>query len=63
MVIGFEGVERPVKVRQPTYSPDQLQFHKNKIDEDISSGFIYRNNASKWAYAPLVVPKYGEEGY
>ena len=63
MKIEFEGTTRPVKVRQRTYSPEQLDFLKAKIQELISAGFIVRNNSSKWACAPLVVPKPGKEGF
>ena len=31
MIIEFEGSERPVKVRQRTYSPDQQSFLKKKV--------------------------------
>ncbi len=31
MEIKFEGPERPVKVRQLTYSPEQLDFMKKKV--------------------------------
>ncbi len=31
MEIKFEGMERPVKVRQRTYSPEQLEFMKKKV--------------------------------
>ena len=63
MVIEFDGPERPVKIRQRTYSPDQLSFLKNKVQELVDACFIYRNNASKWASAPLIVPKTSAEGY
>lgn len=63
MEIEFEGTNRPVKVRQRTYSPEQLSFLKSKVDEFEKAGYITRNNASKWACAPLVVPKPGKEGF
>ncbi len=56
MEIKFEK-ERPVKVRQRTYSPEQLDFMKKKFDELLKVGYIYRNPSSKWACAPLIVPK------
>ena len=63
MNIEFEGVTRPIKVRQRTYSPEQLSFLKTKVQELIDAGYIARNNASKWACALLVVPKPGKEGF
>lgn len=63
MKIEFEGTERPIKVRQRTYSPEQLSFMKKKVNELVDAGFIYRNNSSNWACAPLVVPKPGKEGF
>lgn len=32
MVIEFEGPERPVQVRQCTYSPEQQKFLKKKVN-------------------------------
>ena len=63
MKVEFEGKERPVKVRQRTYSPEQLKFLKKKCDELLKAGFIYRNPNSKWACAPLIVPKEGPERF
>lgn len=63
MNIEFDGNTRPVKVRMRTYSPEQLSFLKKKIEELIEAGYISRNNSSKWACAPLVVPKPGKEGF
>lgn len=63
MKIEFEESERPVKVRQRTYSPEQTEFLKKKVQDFSDAGFIERNNTSKWASAPLVVPKPGEEGF
>lgn len=42
MVTEFENAERPVRVRQPTSSPPQLEFLKKKIDELATAGFIYK---------------------
>lgn len=63
MNIQFEGSERPVKVRQRTYSPKQFVFLKKKVDELNRAGYIYRNNSSNWACAPLIVPKPGKEAF
>ena len=63
MKIEFEGNPRPIKVRQRSYSPEQLKFLKNKVNELADAGYIVRNNTSKWACAPLVVPKPGKEGF
>ena len=63
MKIEFEADEKPVKVLQRTYSPQQTAFLKKKIDELQRLGFIYRNPTSKWACAPLIVPKDGPEEF
>lgn len=63
MVIELEDEERPVKVRQRTYSPTQLDFLKKKVEELVDIGCVYRNNAFKWTCAPLIVPKEGKEGF
>lgn len=63
MEIEFEGIERRVKVRQRTHSPEQLSFMKTKVEEHVDAGYIYRINASKWACAPIIVPKSGKEGF
>eukprot|EP00171_Calliarthron_tuberculosum_P020848 IDg20848t1 len=63
MNIEFEGSEMPIKVRQRTYSPEQLEFMKKKCDELIQVGYIYCNPTSKWACAPLIVPKPGKEHF
>lgn len=63
MKIEFEKEERPIKVKQRTYSPEQLEFLKKKVDELIKAGFIYRSNNSKWACAPPVFPKPGNEDF
>ncbi len=47
MYIEFEGTTRPIKVRQRTYSLDQLLFLKKKIEEPIDAGYITSNSASK----------------
>ncbi len=63
MEIKFEKEERPLKVRQRTYSPEQLDFMKKKCDELLEVGYIYRNPSSKWPCAPLIVPKEGSEKF
>lgn len=60
--IEFEGTERSIKVRQRTYSPEQLTFLKKKVGELEKPGYVYQNNCSKWTCAPLIVPKTGKEG-
>ena len=49
MIIESENKEKPVKVRQRTYSPEQLKFLKKKCNELVRAGYIYRNSNSKWA--------------
>lgn len=61
MVARFEEKKRFVKSIQRTYSPDNLKFLKKKCDELMKLGFVYHNPSSKWAYAPLIVPKDGAE--
>ncbi len=63
MEIKLEKEERPVKVLQRTYSPEQLDFMKKKCDQLLEVGYIYRNPSSKWACAPLIVPKEGSEKF
>ncbi len=41
MEIKFDKEERPVKVRQRTYSPKQLDVMKKKCDELLEVGYIY----------------------
>ncbi len=47
MEIKFEKEERPAKVRQRTYSPEQLDFMKKKCDELLEVGYIYSTPFSK----------------
>lgn len=63
MVIEYEGSERPIKVRQCAYSPEQLACLKKKVQEVEKAGYVYQNNSSKWASAPLIVPKISKEGF
>ena len=64
MTIEFDGKEKPVKVTtENLYSPEQLDFLKKKCEELVRAGYIYRNSSSKWACAPLIVPKQGTEKF
>lgn len=63
MEIKFEGPENPIKVRQRTYSPEQLDFLRKKCDDILQAGYVYRNPTSKWACAPLIVPKPGPDKF
>lgn len=63
MEIEFKYSERLVKVLQRTYSLEQQSFMKNKEEELVYAWYIFRNNSSKWAYAPLIVPKPGKERF
>ncbi len=63
MEMTFEGTERPAKVQQRTYSPEQLKFMKKKCDELLKVGYIYRNPSSKWACSPHIISKNGPEGF
>ena len=63
MIIEFIGKEKPVKFRQRTYSPQQLEFLRKKCEELVRVGYIYQNPNSKWACAPFIAPKEGPEGF
>ena len=54
MEIKFEDSEKPVKVLERTYSPEQLEFLRKKCDDLLKAGYVYRNPASKWACACLL---------
>ena len=47
MRIKFEDNPRPIKVRQRSYSPEQLTFLKKKVNELVDAGYIVRNSTSK----------------
>ncbi len=61
MEIRFEKEVRLLKVRQRTYSPEQLYFMKKKCDELLEVGYIYSKPSLKWACAPLILPMEGPE--
>lgn len=52
---------KPVKVRLRKYSADQRKFLATFIKSLVSHGMVYPNPTSKWACAPLLVPKTGAE--
>lgn len=50
---------KPVKVRLRKYSQDQEDFMRKFVDDLVANGLAYANPTSKWACAPLLVPKIG----
>lgn len=52
---------KPVKVRLRNYSADQRRFLGVFVKSLVSHGMAYPNPTSKWACAPLLVPKPGAE--
>ena len=52
---------KPVRAKCRNYTPPQRQFLKEKVDELLQLGLVRRNNESRWACAPLIVPKKGPE--
>ena len=50
---------KPVKVRLRNYSQDQREFLKELVDKLVRTGMAYPNPTSRWACAPLLVPKQG----
>lgn len=50
---------RPVKVRLRNYSKEQRNFLDDQMSKLIRAGMVYLNPTSKWACAPLLVPKPG----
>ena len=49
----------PVKVRLRKYSSDQRDFMYKFVQDLVRHGLAYANPTSKWACAPLLVPKPG----
>ncbi|ETV97426.1 hypothetical protein H310_09756 [Aphanomyces invadans] len=48
---------KPVRCKARRYSLPQREFMQKHVEELASAGFIYRNPASRWACAPLIVRK------
>ena len=61
MNIQLQTGASPVRVIPRKYSKEQLDFLNKKVKELEELGLIFRNTASSWASAPLVVPKKGPE--
>ena len=53
----------PIRVRVRKYSPPQAVFLRSKVDELLQLGLVKRNATSRWACAPLIVPKPGPEAF
>lgn len=49
----------PVRVKLRNYSADQRAFLKKLVTDLTTHGLVYANPTSKWACAPLLVPKPG----
>ena len=50
---------KPVKVKIRKYSQEQQKFLKDFVEKLVAHGLVYANPTSKWACAPLLVPKEG----
>ena len=50
---------KPVKVLLRNYSQEQKEFMRDFASDLVSNGLAYPNPTSKWACAPLLVPKPG----
>jgi len=50
---------KPVKVRLRKYSQAQKEFMRKFVDDLVANGMAYPNPTSRWACAPLLVPKPG----
>ncbi|KAH9136630.1 hypothetical protein AeRB84_018324 [Aphanomyces euteiches] len=48
---------KPIRCKSRRYSLPQRQFMQKHVRELEKAGFIYRNPASRWASAPLIVRK------
>ena len=63
MTIQLRADAKPVHVKLRRYSPPQAAFLRKKVEELLSFGLVYRNSNSRWASAPLIVPKSGPEQF
>ena len=54
---------QPVKVRLRNYSPAQRQFLDKFMKDLIRCNMVFPNPSSKWASAPLLVPKAGSANF
>ena len=50
---------KPVKVRLRKYSQEQKEFMRELVNDLVAHGMAYANPTSKWACAPLLMPKPG----
>lgn len=57
--IELTGDARPIRVKLRNYSQSQRNFMTNLTNELMQYNLIYPNPSSKWACAPLLVPKSG----
>ncbi|KAF0701908.1 hypothetical protein AaE_016248 [Aphanomyces astaci] len=48
---------RPIRCKARRYSLPQREFMQQHVKELEAAGFVYRNPASRWASAPLIVRK------
>ena len=51
----------PFRAKQRRYSPQQAAFLRDKANQLLRLGLVYRNPTSRWASAPLIVPKTNSE--
>lgn len=57
MIIKLTKGAKPIRAKVRRYSQPQFKFLKKKISELENLGLLYKNNKSRWASAPVVVPK------
>lgn len=63
MKIVLKKNAEPVRMKPRRYSPPQAVFLRTKVDELQRKGLVKPNNRSRWACAPLIVPKPGPEQF
>lgn len=63
MRIQLRADAKPVHVKLRRYYPAQAAFLRKKAEELLSFGLVYRNPNSRWASAPLIVPKPGTDQF
>ncbi len=59
LIIKLTPDAKPIRAKLRNYSPSQSDFLKRFVDELVAKGQAYANSTSRWASAPLLVPKSG----
>lgn len=57
MKISLKKGVKPFKAKQRRYSVAQNSFLRDKTNQLLRLGLAYRNPSSRWASAPLIIPK------